>query len=400
MNRRTLAAAGATALVAAFLPTAVAHAAAPAATRVVDDQNVPCQGGVPFYNSIQAAVDASVPGDVIRVCAGTYHENVVVRTPNIVLRGARYGVTGTKRSAGSDAAESIIDGGSVTFEASSDTLNGFLVRGNTAGPGITTRGTASGHQILNNRVEGNVFGLYLGASGDIQSAVSRNLFRDNNVDGAAAGNGIYADTTTVNVTISGNRFQGHVNDGVLFASDGATTVARNLIVAGNSFVDEPNGHIAFFGGSSVRVTYNMMSNANPDPAGGSSLFMTGVDGVLVQGNRIAGANYSGIAVRAASSGVNVNANAVSGSGGNGIDVSTEVPGGATLARNVSADNAGAGILMQDGTSRDVLRGNRTSGNGDVDCRDDSTGPQRGGVANAWAMSNIGATSAPAGLCHL
>ena len=43
---------------------------------------------VPFaYESIQDAVDASNPGDLVLIDKGIYYEEVVVRTPSITIRG-------------------------------------------------------------------------------------------------------------------------------------------------------------------------------------------------------------------------------------------------------------------------------------------------------------------------
>ncbi len=62
-------------LVAAFVPVVPAHAA----TLVV------CAEGC-AYDSIQAAVDAAAPGDVVRVLSGTYEERVVVTTSDLRIR--------------------------------------------------------------------------------------------------------------------------------------------------------------------------------------------------------------------------------------------------------------------------------------------------------------------------
>lgn len=43
------------------------------------------------YTTIQAAVDASAPGDVIWVEAGVYYENVYINTPNLTVQGGVYG---------------------------------------------------------------------------------------------------------------------------------------------------------------------------------------------------------------------------------------------------------------------------------------------------------------------
>lgn len=54
-----------------------------------------CAAGDPAFGSIQAAIDASSPGDTIDVCAGTYNEQLVIgasRGP-LTLRGAGAGTT-------------------------------------------------------------------------------------------------------------------------------------------------------------------------------------------------------------------------------------------------------------------------------------------------------------------
>ncbi len=45
------------------------------------------------YGTVQAAVDAAKTGDIIRVAAGTYTENVVIRSQRFSLRGAGRGLT-------------------------------------------------------------------------------------------------------------------------------------------------------------------------------------------------------------------------------------------------------------------------------------------------------------------
>src|SRR5215207_3148116 len=57
---------------------AVATSASPS-TLVVDRDRGQC--GNARYTSIQAAVDAAMPGDVIRVCPDLYMENVLVDKP-------------------------------------------------------------------------------------------------------------------------------------------------------------------------------------------------------------------------------------------------------------------------------------------------------------------------------
>src|SRR5437588_9210073 len=73
---------------------AMGMSAAQAATLWVDHAalSMPPGGGcgtAAAYNTIQAAVSAASSGDTIKVCAGTYPENVLIITPSLTLDGAQ-----------------------------------------------------------------------------------------------------------------------------------------------------------------------------------------------------------------------------------------------------------------------------------------------------------------------
>ena len=64
---------------------------------VVDDDGqasaTDCNATQNSYNGIQEATDAAVPGDAIFICPGIYHEQVVITTSNLIIRGSGMGTT-------------------------------------------------------------------------------------------------------------------------------------------------------------------------------------------------------------------------------------------------------------------------------------------------------------------
>ncbi len=94
------------------------------------------------YSTIQAAVDAANPGDVIQVSPGTYTEKVTI-TKSLTLKGPHYGVCAndptdlTQLNTGRDSGEAVIspstNGNAFTISAGVDnvTIDGFKIAGGT-----------------------------------------------------------------------------------------------------------------------------------------------------------------------------------------------------------------------------------------------------------------------------
>jgi len=83
-----------------FLITPLVHAQT---TLVVDDDGhgtaANCDANAPAFSSIQAAVNAALPGDTIFICPGTYNEQVVITKDNLTIQGSGAGSTILRPSA-------------------------------------------------------------------------------------------------------------------------------------------------------------------------------------------------------------------------------------------------------------------------------------------------------------
>jgi hypothetical protein len=155
------------------------------ATLVVDRDRVECANA--GFTSIQAAVDAAQPGDLIRVCPDLYAESVVVDKP-LTVKGdpdvveaidcfqPTLGELPVEQQAIVDPAG---DGFSIAFKLEADdvVLEGFVIQG--ASVGIDASDRFSGYRIHHNLIRLNtLFGVDFGSEGTRQSRVDHNCLRD------------------------------------------------------------------------------------------------------------------------------------------------------------------------------------------------------------------------------
>jgi parallel beta-helix repeat protein len=236
---------------------------------VVDEDGVDCPNA--DFTTIQGAVDAAAPGDKILVCAGTYHERVLITKSELTLqaKGAPGDVT-------VDA--DLIGNGILISGASGVTIEGFTVReghdndisllaadGNTLRKNVLTAAVHDPINLVNsddNLIEHNVsidnlaanacgINLAVGSDGN---TVRHNLLVNNEWGIQIAGS---ADNVIFHNEARGNRGNGIRNVG-----NSSGTVIENNRAFGNGFAPNPattgttNAGIRIGSGTGVVVVRN------------------------------------------------------------------------------------------------------------------------------------------------
>jgi len=300
------------------------------ATWIVDDDGqgsaVDCEGTTPAFATVGAAIAAAASGDTVRVCPGTYLENINFSGKAIAVRSVA-GHTLTVLDGG--AADSV-----VTFasgESSNSVLEGFTVRNGRSGFDTPGFGDGGGIRISNaspriyanavigNRacagagifiasgspvIEGNTIaenvqagcaggtgGGGIGIRGSSNALIRRNIIRDNTLT-AADGGGISlfgAGTPTIELNIiSGNSVSGIIpcaQGGAIWivnASD--ATILGNLIVGNHAGCGGGIYWLVPSGGRGPLMVNNTL--ADNDAFSGSAILADGFDANTVLINNI------------------------------------------------------------------------------------------------------------------
>ena len=294
-------------------------------------------GNTASYATIQAAVNAALPGATITVDAGTYNETVTVNK-SLTILGAQSGVDARTRTGKS---ESIVYATQTVFDISANdvTINGFTIQGNDSdiganlGAGVLMEPSIHGTQVLNNIIQNNVTGIYLSNNSntdaaDIQHNYIQDNFEKNNNWSTKEENGsraIYTDGTVSggyltnvlidsNIISNKNNYSGGDEDEGLIALQALTagkqfniaitnntmsygskallaTNVTNLVFMGNTitnFNDGSSGPVRFEGNdNTVDIQYNTIDgNSGPGVAADSSGVSGDSSGFFVNNNNI------------------------------------------------------------------------------------------------------------------
>jgi nitrous oxidase accessory protein NosD len=262
---------------------------------LVDDDKVQCPTAA--YTSIQAAVNAAKSGDLIRVCAGTYREQIVIDKSLSVE--ADYGVivipsdvlANTAGLSSGDPIAAII----LVKNAETVELEGLIVDGSANGL------TECGPTLIGI--------LYQDASGSIEHNAVRHVRLASTLPGCQSGNAIDVESSSSgqsNVTIADNSVDSYQKNGITANEPGTKVdVTENAVTGLGPTTGAAQNGIQIGFGARGRVTNNAVADniyspcesaANcPSNATGILIFQS--DGVRVERNTV-GTNQVGIFVAA------------------------------------------------------------------------------------------------------
>lgn len=397
----------ATAAVALFLlGLAAPVAAGEARTWVVDDDGTAgatgCAGARPVSTTIQAAVDASGPGDTILVCPGRYPEQVTIAGTGhrgLTLRAVRPATV-------------------VVTPASVEAVYGYRPVLTVSSPRVTVQWLTIGART-GGTCEGYT-GILVDGASDVRLQSNRIVptGKGSTLGPCGVRFGIIVTNGSSRVRVAHNLVRDHRQSAIIVLGSSEVRVVRNsvrwwhegsTITAGASpaCVAGPAGITPDAGISFDDSTGRIRANAISGPAAASwwdqalplAIGVESTGSILVTDNRIV-QSRTGIRLQSVTGGT-VARNAVAGltaldlcvPAGEGIALSAS--GSVTVSDN-TVTRMGTGLAAFD-TVGSTFSGNSATASLDNDCLDDS-GATLDLVDNAWA-DNAGAVSLPAGLCE-
>jgi hypothetical protein len=347
---------------------------------VVDDDLAQCPNAdFTTATGIQQAIEAAAPGAKIRVCPGTYSP-INVHKADLWLQAPRTQGNANGCREGNPTQDAVIAGanasGLVQIVGTGVRFEGFVVQGNTAGPGIRTDSTGSGYKLVFNEIRANQSGIDLNTNGSAETLVEHNCIRDN----VALNMGILSSAGFSNVGVEYNFFSGHRCSAIANIPPATAAAclptpfvpAADVTFSHNSLVDDTTA--GFVGAMNVVVNANVWRRPF-----GASVVLEDVVGAEVSFNHIDGQNQAltqGIFIRATPTfpeipqRVVVKSNKVENLLGGVVDnieffgtaISVNAPG-VVVRENRIEFNKGFGIVLRVRSDGDLVHGNLLVGNG-------------------------------------
>jgi hypothetical protein len=329
------------------------------ASTVAVGTNPACQPSLVHFATIQLAVNAVPPGSTIRVCPGTYHEQVLINK-NLTLQGV---ATATQDAAVILPPTTGMVQNTVDVDDASKPIAAQLLVQNTSTAvsisNLTVDGT--GNQI------GGGCGLDLqgilfqSASGTINHVAVRNQVPNGTPNGCQIGESIYVQTATglfSTVTVENSSVHNYNKNGITGNDSGTTLTASGNYVQGAGVVPVPgaaqNGIQLGFGAKGKISGNTVIDNIYGDPTVAAStdilLYDTAESSAITVSSNIVGNSQIPIALYTLGDdganlgdGVSVTSNKVFGTSTyDGIDVCTN---GNTVTGNTIFNSAESGVHL-------------------------------------------------------
>ncbi len=257
------------------------------------------------YSTIQAAIDASINGDIIQVSDGSYPENINFNSKNVKVQSVN-GSAYTSIVGGSNAPVVTFNSASLT---STTVLNGFKID-NSAATNTLTRGIyiagSAAPTIKNCKVEGNNINSTIDGSGVYINGGSAAI-QDSSLGGNASnqntcryGCGLYATALSAPLTISNTTISensGVQGAGVYLLSNGSQTTTISGATIVNNITTQSGG--AIYNNASKLTISGGSVNSNSTGANmhGGGIYATGATaGVTISSTTFSGnssGNYGG-----------------------------------------------------------------------------------------------------------
>jgi nitrous oxidase accessory protein NosD len=238
---------------------------------LVDDDKVQCPTAT--FSTIQSAIDAASPGETIRVCAGTYHEQLTI-SKSVTLtadNGVTLSPVGMTANATGSTQSDQIAAAVLVKNTTSVLISGFRIDG-------------SENAII--ACSPRLIGVLIqDASARVEQNAVRHFRLNSSLPGCQSGNGIEVETSSggeSDATILYNSVDDYQKNGITANEAGSVVSIKQNFVAGIGPTTgaAQNGIQVGFGASGL-VAFNTVSNNVWSPCVSVAECSTNATGVLI-----------------------------------------------------------------------------------------------------------------------